>query len=193
MHDTLVNRWRVLVLRGVIAIAFGILTFVSPGSSLFAIVILFGAYALVDGIFSVVGFFKAPHGHRRWTSFVFEGIAGIAAGLLAFFWPGMTALALVFLFAAWALLHGVAEVVAAVRLRKHMKGEWLLALSGLLSVALGVLLMLFPGPGAVVLILWVGAYAFVSGILFLVLGLRLRQRERAEEPLPPSLQHPRPA
>jgi uncharacterized membrane protein HdeD (DUF308 family) len=178
MHDNLADRWWILILRGVVAIAFGLLTFVAPVSSLLAVVILFGAFALVDGIFNVVGFAVAPRGERRWMSFIFGGLAGIAAGLATFFWPGLTALVLVNVIAAWALVSGVAAVVAAIRLRKQIQGEWLLGLNGLLSIALGILMFLFPGPGALALILWVGAYALVAGVLLVALGLRVRKRAR---------------
>jgi uncharacterized membrane protein HdeD (DUF308 family) len=186
MLTFLAHHWRILVLRGVLAIAFGVLTFVAPASSLFALVMLFGAYATVDGIFNVVGFFRAPSGQRRWVPFIFEGLAGIGAGVVTFLWPSITALVLVAVIAVWAIITGVAAVVAAVRLRQQIEGEWLLGLNGVLSIGLGILMLLFPGPGALALILWVGAYALLSGVLYLVLGLRLRSRARgADQPIPP--------
>jgi uncharacterized membrane protein HdeD (DUF308 family) len=194
MHDSLVRRWWILVLRGVAAIAFGVLTFVAPRSSVVALVILFGAYALVDGIFNLAGFIRAPRGRRRWGPFIFEGVAGVLAGLLTFLWPQITALVLISVIAAWAIIMGVTALVAAVRLRKQIEGEWLLAVNGVLSLAFGVLLLLFPGPGALALILWVGAYAFLAGIIYLVLGLRLRSRGRTgAEPTSPLQPGPSPA
>ena len=182
MHSNLADHWWILVLRGLLAIVFGVLTFVSPISSLFAVVVLFGAFALVEGLFNVVGFIRAPHGRRRWGPFIFEGVVGLLAGIATLFWPGISALALVMMIAAWAVVTGVAAVVAAVRLRKEIQGEWLLAINGALSIALGVMMGLFPGPGALVLIMWVGAYALVTGVLFLVLGLRLRRRMHGPVP-----------
>jgi uncharacterized membrane protein HdeD (DUF308 family) len=113
-----------------------------------------------------------------------QGIVGIGAGVVTLLWPGITALALLFVIAAWALVGGALQLAAAIRLRKVISGEWLLALSGVLSIALGVLLVLFPGPGALALVIWIGAYAFVFGILLLVLGFKLRglRSPRAHQP-----------
>jgi uncharacterized membrane protein HdeD (DUF308 family) len=172
--ETLAQRWWVLALRGLFAIIFGILTFVMPGSSLIALVILFGAYALVDGAFNLVHAIRGRRTEPRWGWLVFEGLVGMAAGAVTFLWPGLTAFALVLVIGAWAIVTGVAALVAAVRLRKEIEGEWLLGGSGILSIALGVLLFLFPGSGALALVLWIGAYAVVAGILLLVLGFKLR-------------------
>jgi uncharacterized membrane protein HdeD (DUF308 family) len=182
----LAERWWMLVLRGVAAVIFGILTFVAPGASLFALVVLFGAYAMVNGIIDLVLAVRTPTGERRWGSLVFEGVASVVAGALALFWPGITALVLLFLIAGWAIATGIAQVVAAVRLRKQITGEWLLALSGVLSVAFGVLLFLFPGAGALAVVIWIGAYAIVFGALLIALGLRLRSWGRSSTREAPS-------
>jgi uncharacterized membrane protein HdeD (DUF308 family) len=174
MRIVLAKNWWSLTLRGVVGIFLGILTFVWPGITLTALVLLFGAYALVDGVISIVGAVRAVESHERWGVLLIEGIVGILAAAVTVIWPPITALALVYVIAAWAIVTGVAEIVAAVRLRKHISGEWLLALSGILSVVFGILLVLAPLAGALVLALWFGAYAFIFGVLLLVLGFRLR-------------------
>jgi uncharacterized membrane protein HdeD (DUF308 family) len=125
-----------------------------------------------------------------WWLFLLEGIAGIAAGILALLWPGLTALVLLYMIAAWALVTGAFEIAAAIRLRRVIDDEWLLVLAGIASVALGVVLLLFPGPGALALVLWIGAGAFVSGLMMIALSLRLRSWGRTH---PTHRQHPAPA
>jgi uncharacterized membrane protein HdeD (DUF308 family) len=154
-------------------ILFGIITFFAPGISLAALVLLFGAYALVDGVLAIVSAVRR-RGADRWWLLLLEGLVGIAAGVLTFLWPAITAIALLYVIAAWALVTGAFEIAAAIRLRKAITGEWLLALSGIFSIALGVLLVLYPGPGALAVTIWIGAYAFVFGALLFALGLRLR-------------------
>ena len=176
--DTLSHNWWLLALRGLAGVIFGVLTFIWPGISLFALVMLFGAFALVNGVLSVFLAAKAPKGFPRFGSLLIGGLCGIAAGILTFFWPGITALGLLIMIAAWAIVTGIMEIWAAIKLRKEIKGEWLLALAGVCSVAFGVLLMLMPGPGALVLVLWVGAYAIVFGILLMILAFKMRRLGR---------------
>src|SRR5438093_2444204 len=161
--DTLVRNWWVLLLRGLAGIIFGIITFISPAISLAALVLVFGAYALVDGVLAIISAIRWRGEVDRWWVLLLEGLAGIAAGIVTFLWPGITALALLYVIAAWALVTGVFEIAAAIRLRRAITGEWLLALSGVFSIALGVLLVLLPGPGALAVTIWIGAYAFVFG------------------------------
>ena len=181
--DSLSRNWWAVALRGLAGILFGIITFVSPGISLAALVLLFGAYAFADGVLSIVSAVRR-RGADRWWLLLLQGIVGIAAGIVTLLWPGITALSLLFVIAAWALVGGALQIAAAIRLRKVITGEWLLALSGVLSMALGVLLVLFPGPGALAVVIWIGAYAFVFGILLLVLGFKLRglRSPRAHQP-----------
>jgi uncharacterized membrane protein HdeD (DUF308 family) len=171
--DGLAKNWWAMSLRGLAGILFGIITFLAPGISLAALVLLFGAYAFADGVLAIVSAVRR-RGTDRWWLLLLEGLVGIAAGVLTILWPGITALALLYVIAAWALVTGAFEIAAAIRLRKAISGEWLLALSGVLSIALGVLLILAPGPGALALVIWIGAYAFVFGALLFALGLRLK-------------------
>lgn len=174
--DLLAKNWWALVLRGVAGIVFGILAFVMPVVTLAALVLLFGAYALVDGIFNIVAAATGGRGARPWWALLLAGLAGIGAGLVTFFMPGLTALALAYLIGIWAIVTGVLEIVAAVRLRKEIRNEWLLGLSGVLAVAFGALLLFAPGAGALAMVLWIGAYALVYGALLVFLGFRLRGR-----------------
>ncbi len=174
MPILLAKNWWSLVIRGLVAILFGLITFAWPGITLAALVLLFGAYALIDGIVSLVGVFRASRAHERWGALLLEGLAGIIAGLVTFFWPAITALALVYVIAAWALVTGVFEIAAAIRLRKYITGEWLLVLSGVVSVILGLLFIIAPLAGALAIALWVGIYAVIFGGLLVALGLRLR-------------------
>jgi len=179
MNIALARNWWSLVIRGIAAILLGVVTFAWPGITLAALVLLYGAYALVDGVMAIIGAVRAVQSHERWGALLIEGIAGIAAAAITMLWPGITALALVFVIAAWAIVTGVVELVAAVRLRKYVTGEWLLALSGIASIAFGVLIIMAPLAGALVIALWVGAYALVFGVLMVALGFRLRSWGKA--------------
>ena len=185
MDPTVLTRnWWAIALRGVAAIIFGLLTFVMPGITLAALILLFGAYAIVDGVFNVVAVARGQAGERdepRWV-LVLEGIVSIAAGLVAFLWPGLTALALVYLIGAWAIVKGVLEVVAAVRLRRQIENEWWLGLSGAVSIVFGALVMIAPGAGALAVVFWIGAYAIVFGALLVGLAFRLRSVRSRTQP-----------
>jgi uncharacterized membrane protein HdeD (DUF308 family) len=171
--DSLTRNWWAIVLRGVAGILFGIITFVAPGISLAALVLLFGAYAFADGVLAIVTAVRR-RGADRWGLLLLEGLVGVAAGILTWLWPGITVLALLYVIAAWALVTGALEIATAIRLRKIISGEWLLALSGIFSIALGGLLVFAPGPGALALVIWIGAYTFVFGAVLVALGFRLR-------------------
>ena len=172
--DTLVRNWWVMVLRGVAGVIFGLITFVAPGISLAALVLVFGAFAFADGILALVSAVRRRGVSDRWWVLLLQGLAGVAAGVVTVVWPDLTTLALLYLIAAWALVIGALEIAAAIRLRKVITGEWLLALGGVAAIGFGVLLMLLPEAGALAVVLWIGAYAFVSGVLLLALGFRLR-------------------
>jgi uncharacterized membrane protein HdeD (DUF308 family) len=181
--DTLARNWWALALRGVAGVIFGIVTLVAPGISLAALILLFAAYAFVDGVFAIASAFRRRGtGGERWWLVLLEGVAGVATGILTVLWPGLTAFVLLYVIAAWALVTGGFEIAAAIRLRRAIEGEWLLALSGIASIVLGALLVVFPGAGALALVLWIGAYALVSGVLLIALGLRLRSWTRPRSP-----------
>jgi uncharacterized membrane protein HdeD (DUF308 family) len=164
-----------ILLRGIFAILFGIAAFIWPGPTIEALVLLFGAYALLDGIFAVMVGIQQYGETQRWWATLLEGIAGIVLGVLTLVWPGTTATVLLAFFAAWAILTGVFEIAAAIWLRKVIEGEWTLILAGALSVLFGGLLILQPVAGALTVIWLIGAYAIVFGVLFSILAFELRR------------------
>lgn len=164
------------MLRGLLGILLGLVAFFMPVGTLLALVYLFGAYAFFDGVFNLVAAWRHTSRQKPWWALLLSGIAGIGAAAISFVWPGITALALVYVVSAWALITGGLEIAAAVKLRKEIEGEWLLALSGILSIGLGFLLAFFPDAGAIGLVWYLGAYAVVFGILMVVLSWRLRAR-----------------
>jgi uncharacterized membrane protein HdeD (DUF308 family) len=183
----LARNWWALVLRGLAAILFGVLAFAWPGITLFVLVLFFGAYMLVDGIFAIVAAVRAAGEEDRWWLLLVQGILGVLAGLVAIFWPGLTALALLYFIAAWAIVTGIMEIVAAIRLRREIEGEWALALSGALSVLFGVLLVVLPAPAGLLSLVWlIGAYAVATGVLLLILAFRVRSEASKEATARPS-------
>ena len=169
------GHWWALAIRGGIAILFGLAALLRPGIALEALILLFGAYALVDGVFSIVGVFGGTRGGTpRWLLFI-EGVASIVAGLIAFFLPGLTAILLLYLIAAWAIVTGISEIAMAIRLRKEIRGEWALIVGGALSVVFGVILAVVgPVVGLISLIWLIGFYAVVFGVMMLVTAFSVR-------------------
>jgi uncharacterized membrane protein HdeD (DUF308 family) len=167
-------QWWALALRGLIAIAFAICTFVVPGITLAALVLLFGIYALFDGIFALISAVRAAHGHGRWGAFLLEGIVGIFVGIVSLAAPAITLSFLISLVGVWAVFTGILEISAAFRLRRHVPGEWLLILTGIVSVAFGIAIFFAPIVGALAIAWWLGIYAFIFGILLLTLAFRLK-------------------
>jgi uncharacterized membrane protein HdeD (DUF308 family) len=170
----LARNWWALVVRGLFGVLLGIAAFAWPRSFFAALVLLFGAYALVDGVFALVAALVGRPRGMPWWALLVEGLAGVAVGGITFAWPWITGLSLLYLIAAWAIVTGVFEIVAAIQLRKEIRGEWLLALSGVLSILFGVLLAAFPGAGEVAITWLIGAYAIVFGVLLIILGFELR-------------------
>ena len=175
MLHTLARNWWALALRGLAAVLFGLLTFFVPGITLVTLVLLFGVYALIDGFFNVIAFFRVPAHH--WA-LLLEGVIGIIAGILTFAWPAITAIVLLYVIAFWAIFTGVFEIIAGIRLRKVITNEWLLVGLGALSLLFGILILFAPGVGALAIVLWIGAYACVFGIALLALAFRLRGHQR---------------
>jgi len=180
MVIVLARNWWALVLRGLFAVLFGIMALAWPGITLGALVLLYGAYALADGVFAIAAVMAGRTGGRPWWSLLVEGLVGIAVGIMTFAWPGITALVLLYLIAAWAVVTGIFEIIAAIELREEIRGEWLLALSGILSILFGLALVIWPGAGAVALVWVIGAYAIAFGALLIALGFRLRSWSRRE-------------
>src|SRR5262245_11657600 len=176
MLEDLARNWGWIELRGIVAVLFGVLALLWPGVTLAALVILWGAFALADGILSLIAAFKVRDKGKPFWSLLIVGLLGIAAGIVTFLMPGITALILLYFIAAWAFVMGIFQIIAAIRLRKEIENEWLLGLSGVLSMVFGVLLFVRPGQGALALIWVIGAYAILFGILLIVLGFRLRAR-----------------
>lgn len=179
MPAVLATNWWALALRGVVAILLGIFTFVVPGITLGALVLLFGAYALIDGVLNLVAAWKAHSGQEHWWVLLFEGFAGIATGIVTFLWPAITTVVLIYLIAGWAIVTGVLEIAAAIRLRKAITGEWLLILLGIMSIMFGVFIAAAPVAGALAIALWFGIYAIAFGMVMVFLAFRLRGWERS--------------
>jgi uncharacterized membrane protein HdeD (DUF308 family) len=182
--DTLSGNWWAVALRGLAALLFGILTLMSPGISLAALVLLFGVYALVDGVLAIVAALRHRRAAERWWVVALGGVAGIAAGIITLLVPAITALVLVYVIAARAIVVGAMEVTAAIRLRKVIKGEWLMALGGVASIVFGVLVAIYPGVGALTIVLWIGAFSLVIGAMLIGLGFRLRSWGRVHPGMP---------
>jgi uncharacterized membrane protein HdeD (DUF308 family) len=180
--EDLSRKWGWVVLRGVAAILFGAFALLMPGLTLAALVLVFGAYAFVDGVFMLAVSIAGRHGASGWLAPMLGGLLGIGTGLLTFFRPDMTAVALLLGIAAWAIATGIATIAAAIWLRQEITGEWKLILSGLLSAALGVILLASPPVGALAMVLWIGAFAIVEGALLIGLGFQLRSWGRLTAP-----------
>jgi uncharacterized membrane protein HdeD (DUF308 family) len=172
------GHWWALALRGAIAILFGLAALLRPDIALEALILLFGAYALVDGVFAIVGIFGGTRGGTpRWLLLI-EGIAGILAGLIAFVLPGMAALVLLYLIAAWAIIKGIFEIARAIRLRREIRGEWALIAGGALSVLFGAILIVVSPFAAILSLIWlIGVYAVAFGILMLITAFQVRGRD----------------
>src|SRR6266850_989433 len=163
-----------LIIRGVVGVAVGIIAFLWPAITIAALVVIFGAYAIVDGITNLVLGFSRAGAHGRWA-YLLMGVAGVAAGVLTFMWPAITALVLIWFIAAWAVVTGFFEIAAAISLRRVITGEWMLVLSGIVSILFGILVFAFPVAGAVGISWIFGTYAMAAGIILISLGVKRRR------------------
>lgn len=177
----LAKNWWLILLRGICAVIFGVLAFVWPGVTLVTLVLLYGLFALADGILSLLAAVTGDKGDspapRWWLAVV--GLLGLAAGLITLFWPGMTALVLLIFIAAWAIASGLMQIVGAIRLRKEIDDEWLLIASGVLSVLFGIAMLAWPGAGALAMIFVISTFAILYGALLISFALRLRKLAHA--------------
>lgn len=176
MIHELARRWPLMTARGGLAVLFAVLALVWPGVTILTLVLLWGAYTALDGVVALVVAARGETDQRLVMALV--GVLGIGAGVVAFAWPGMTALVLLVVIAAWAIVVGVLQVVTAVRLRRTITDEWFLGVSGLLAVALGVILLFRPEEGAVALVVTIAMFALLWGVTLILFGLRLRKVDR---------------
>ena len=175
MIESLSRYWWVPVVRGLCGILFGVIAFANPGVALTVLVLWFGAWALVDGCFSVASAIASRKSNADWGFELVGGILGIFVGILTFRAPGITALGLVLYIAAWSLVRGAIDIVLAIRLRREIEGEWLLVLAGIASIVFAGLLLWNPGPGALALLWLIASYAIVFGVLAIIFGIRARR------------------
>jgi uncharacterized membrane protein HdeD (DUF308 family) len=177
MFDLLGRNWWVIALRGVIAITFGVLAFVQPQLTLRVLVTLVGVYLLADGLSLLASYVRGdPDARRAGWSVALMGVLGIVAGVAAFGWPNITALTLLAVVAIWAILTGAFQIIAAIRLRREIQGELLMAIGGIVSIAFGLYLLVNPSDGLLSLVWLVGFWAVVFGITQVLLALRIRAR-----------------
>ena len=171
--------WWLVLLRGIAAIVFGVLAWAWPGATLITLTLFWGAYALVDGIAALWSWWHARGSGKAMWQVVLIGLAGIAAGIFTFISPGITAIALLLLIAIWAVANGIFQIAAAIRLRKEIANEWLLILSGALSVVFGVLMIASPGAGAMAVLWVIGAFAVAYGVLLVLFAFKLKNHPAA--------------
>ena len=177
MLHMLAKAWWLVLLRGIAGIVFGVLAFMWPGLTLITLVLFYGAYALVDGVLSLIAAFTGGTKPVPTWWLVVVGLMGIIAGLVTFMYPGITALVLIFFIGGWSIAHGVFEIVGAIKLRKEIDNEWWLILAGALSVIFGLIVLVAPGAGALALIWVIAAYSIVFGVLLVGLALKLRKHQ----------------
>jgi uncharacterized membrane protein HdeD (DUF308 family) len=187
MMSVLVKNWWAFVARGVLAVLFGLIALFTPGVTMLSLVLVFAAYAMADGVFAIVGAVRAAKAEERWGYLAFEGVVDVLAGIVAVAWPGLTVVLFVVLIAAWALITGVLMLMAAFNMEGEHGRGWLIA-AALASIVYGILLVVAPMIGALVLTWWIGAYALIFGVAVLVFAFRLRAKFKAS-PLGQAMKH----
>jgi uncharacterized membrane protein HdeD (DUF308 family) len=175
MLELVARYWWAFLLRGILGVVFGVSAFTWPGLTLMMLVLLFGAFAFADGVVETIAAIRNRSDNEHWWLHLLEGLFGIAIGVATFFWPAITAQALLLLIAAWAIVTGLLEILVALRLRKEIEGEWLLILGGGLSIVFGALLVLRPGAGALAVVWIIAAYAAAFGVILIMLSFKLRR------------------
>ncbi|TMR99468.1 DUF308 domain-containing protein [Nonomuraea basaltis] len=175
--DDYLGHWWVLTLRGVLALIFGVMAVAWPGITLLVLAIVFGAYAIVDGGLAAVAATRAAKGQR--APLILLAVAGLLFGIMCLIWPGLTVLVVTLLIGIWAIVTGVMDIMAAIRMRREVQGEWLHLVSGALSVLFGALVLIWPATGALTIALIIGIYAILAGIMLIVLSLRVRRHATA--------------
>ena len=178
MINMIEKRWWVFALRGLIAAALGIIVLVNPGIALLTMIIVFGIYSLVDGLFDIIIGFSSRKENKQWWAVLIAGIANVVIGVISLSNPSITGTALVYLIAARALINGVLEIVAAIQLRHFIEGEWMMIVSGILSILFGVVLFASPNQGALALLWVIGIFAIVIGIWLIIFAFRLRSKTK---------------
>jgi uncharacterized membrane protein HdeD (DUF308 family) len=177
--SNLAQSWWALALRGLLAMLFGLAALFWPGLILVVLILLFGAYALVDGVLAIIAAFRSSRQGTRRQLLLIEGVIGILFGIVALVWPGLTALALLYIIAFWAIFTGIARIVMALMLRREIENEWSMALSGVLSVVLGIVLLLLPGAGLLAYTWLIGLFALALGIALIAYAFRVRGQRRS--------------
>jgi uncharacterized membrane protein HdeD (DUF308 family) len=167
------GNWGALAVRGGAAVLFGLTALIWPGLTLAVLIVLYGAYAVVDGVFAVVAGLRAASGTHKWLLLA-EGALGVLAGLVVLFWPGITAVVLLYIISFWAIFGGVLRIVGALVLRREIDNEWTMALSGVLWVLLGIVLAVLPGAGLLSLAWLIGIFALGAGMTLIALAFRVR-------------------
>ena len=180
LSEVLAESWWAVGLRGIIAVAFGLICVLVPPAAILTFILFFSAYMLVDGVFALASGIKAARNGERWGLLILEGIVDLAAGAIAFLWPQITAIAFVILIGVWAVISGALMLGAALTLKLD-HGRWWLALGAVASIIFGILLLVTPIVGAVVLTWWIGAYAIVFGVMLLVLAFQLHGKKEERE------------
>jgi uncharacterized membrane protein HdeD (DUF308 family) len=183
MFSIFTKNWWVFALRGLFALVFGVLALVWPEITLISLVTMFGVFVLLDGILDLVAGFASTSTNKRWWVMILEGLLDIGVAMLTFFWPNITAVVLLYLIAAWSVIMGIMEIIAAIQIRKEIEDEWRMILSGAISVLFGIVLFIYPGASAISMVWLIGVFAIFFGVLLILLAFRLRKLGRESQPM----------